>query len=213
MSGLVYCRVWVFPALIASLVGTSFALLGASRAVSEPLNASLSGSTSLTAPDPVGPVSPVAQSRQPSRARYASLTPPSDPSLTPPSTRALTPASSVALPSARSASTDTGCLPASLKGALADVEAKFGPVEVVSTHRPGARIAGSGHRSLHANCQAVDFRPARGTYGAVASYLRANWQGGVGTYSSGHIHIDTGVNYTWHSGGAARGSVRETRRR
>jgi uncharacterized protein YcbK (DUF882 family) len=100
-----------------------------------------------------------------------------------------------------------------LKGALADVERRFGQVEVVSTHRPGASIAGTRHRSLHATCQAVDFRPARGTYGAVASYLRANWQGGVGTYSSGHIHIDTGVNYQWHSGGAARGSVREARRR
>jgi hypothetical protein len=112
---------------------------------------------------------------------------------------------------ARSASTSTNCLPASLRHALADVRQRFGPVEVVSTSRPGARIAGTRHRSLHATCQAVDFRPARGTYAAVAAHLRRSWQGGVGTYSSGHIHIDTGVNYQWHHG-AARGSVRSARR-
>jgi uncharacterized protein YcbK (DUF882 family) len=46
----------------------------------------------------------------------------------------------------------------------------------------------------------------------VASYLKGSWQGGVGTYSSGHIHIDTGANYQWHSGGAARGQVGSGRR-
>ena len=111
----------------------------------------------------------------------------------------------------RSPTTNTGCLPASLQQALADVQQRFGPVEVVSTHRPGARIAGTGHRSMHASCEAIDFRPARGTYGAVASYLRGSWKGGFGTYSSGHIHIDTGANYQWHHG-AARGQVRGGRR-
>jgi Peptidase M15 len=208
MPGPIYCRVWIFPALIASLVGTSFAPFGVTRAVSEPLNASLSGSTSLTAPNPVSPAGPIARSRQPSPTRTASLAPPPA-SIAAPSAPLAPP---ISLPAGRSASTSTGCLPASLQGALAEVQRKFGPVEVVSTHRPGARIAGTGHRSLHANCQAVDFRPARGTYGAVASYLRGSWQGGVGTYSSGHIHIDTGANYQWHSGGAARGSVRTGRR-
>jgi hypothetical protein len=210
MPGHIYCRVWIFAALIASFVGTTFAPFGVTRAVSEPLNASLSGSTSLTAPNPVSPVGPVARSRQPSPARTASLAPPLASIAAPAAPLA---PSSISMPAARSASTSTGCLPATLQGALADVARKFGPVEVVSTHRPGARIAGSGHRSLHANCQAVDFRPARGTYGAVASYLRGSWQGGVGTYSSGHIHIDTGANYQWHSGGAARGSVRSAARR
>jgi hypothetical protein len=96
------------------------------------------------------------------------------------------------------ASTSTGCLPMQLRAALADVQARFGPVEVISTHRPGARIRG-GHMSKHASCQAVDFKPARGTYRQVAAYLRSSWQGGFGTYTSGHIHIDTGPHYTWHN--------------
>jgi hypothetical protein len=102
-----------------------------------------------------------------------------------------------------SPSTNTGCLPGELRMALADVQSRFGPVTVVSTHRPGARIGG-GHMSKHANCQAVDFRPAPGTYAAVAGHLRQTWNGGLGTYSSGHIHIDTGPNYRWHTGGKRR---------
>lgn len=97
-------------------------------------------------------------------------------------------------------SASTSCLPGELKAALASIQARFGPVQVVSTHRPGARIHG-GHRSHHANCSAVDFRPPPGTYASVATHLRQTWPGGMGTYSSGHIHIDTGPNYRWHSGG------------
>jgi len=97
------------------------------------------------------------------------------------------------------ASASTGCLPMQLRAALADVQARFGPVTVISTHRPGARIRG-GQPSMHASCQAVDFKPAPGTYRQVAAHLRSSWQGGFGTYSSGHIHIDTGPHYAWHSG-------------
>ncbi len=96
------------------------------------------------------------------------------------------------------ASTSTGCLPMPLRAALADVQARFGPVQVISTHRPGARIRG-GRPSKHASCQAVDFKPAPGTYRRVAAYLRSSWQGGFGTYTSGHIHIDTGPHYAWHN--------------
>jgi hypothetical protein len=99
-------------------------------------------------------------------------------------------------------STSTACLPGRLKAALADVQRRFGPVTVVSTLRRGARIAG-GRPSMHASCQAVDFRPARGTYSQAAAYLRRTWHGGMGTYSSGHIHIDTGDNYRWHQGGGS----------
>lgn len=97
-------------------------------------------------------------------------------------------------------STSTACLPGRLKAALADVQRRYGPVTVVSTMRRGARIGG-GRPSMHASCQAVDFRPARGTYGKVAAHLRRTWHGGLGTYSAGHIHIDTGQNYRWHTGG------------
>ncbi len=94
---------------------------------------------------------------------------------------------------------DPSCLPGQLRAAVGDVSARFGPVSIISTHRPGARIRG-GRPSLHASCRAVDFKPAPGSYGKVASYLRQNWSGGVGTYSTGHIHIDVGERYRWHSG-------------
>ena len=98
-----------------------------------------------------------------------------------------------AIPSvALGASTDTKCLPGSLKARLAEVQRKFGPVKVVSTHRPGAKIKGTGRTSLHASCRAVDFIPPRGKYGAVVSYLKGANSGHTLTYSSGHIHIDAG---------------------
>jgi uncharacterized protein YcbK (DUF882 family) len=89
--------------------------------------------------------------------------------------------------------------------ALASIQTRFGPVTVVSTHRPGSRIGG-GRPSWHASCRAVDFRPAPGTYAQVAAHLRQTWSGGVGTYSSGHIHIDTGPNLRWHQGGSRSAS-------
>ncbi|MGI8724078.1 MAG: D-Ala-D-Ala carboxypeptidase family metallohydrolase [Methyloceanibacter sp.] len=99
--------------------------------------------------------------------------------------------------SARSAqrpSTSQAFIPQDLKRTIAEIERRFGAVQVVSTHRPGAKIAGSGNRSKHADCRAVDFNPPRGKYGQVASWLKANHKGGVGTYSCGmnHIHIDNG---------------------
>ncbi len=93
-------------------------------------------------------------------------------------------------------SASTGCLPPQLQAALAGIQARFGPVTVISTHRAGARIRG-GRPSLHASCRAVDFKPAPGTYRQVAAYLRNSWTGGVGIYRSGHIHIDLGDNYRW----------------
>lgn len=95
------------------------------------------------------------------------------------------------------------CVPAALKRTLNEIEDRFGPVQVISTHRPGAKIAGSGKRSKHADCQAVDFNPPRGKYAAVAAYLKANHAGGVGTYGCGmsHIHIDVGGKARWHKCG------------
>ncbi|MCC6948971.1 MAG: hypothetical protein IT539_14495 [Bradyrhizobiaceae bacterium] len=101
-------------------------------------------------------------------------------------------------------------MPGALKSQLAEIDHRFGSIVVVSTLRPGARINGTRHPSLHATCRAVDFRPARGTYGAVAAHLRRSWSGGMGTYSSGHIHIDTGPNYRWHNGGG-RQQARKSR--
>ena len=111
--------------------------------------------------------------------------------------------------SARAA--DKGCLPGVLKQRLSQIRQKFGALRVISTHRRGARIAGSGRRSLHASCRAVDFTPPRGKYAQVAAWLKRTHAGGVGTYSCGmhHIHIDNGPRVRFHkcigrSGGIKR---------
>lgn len=107
------------------------------------------------------------------------------------------------------ASTGTGCLPSALKSTLSQLRAKFGPLVVVSTNRPGARIAGSGNRSYHASCRAVDFHPPGAKKSAVLAWLRSNFGGGIGTYSCGmhHIHIDNGPKVRWHKCVNAYGSV------
>lgn len=93
------------------------------------------------------------------------------------------------------------CVPSALVATIRKIEQDFGPVEVISTFRKGAVVAGSGRPSKHAACRAVDFRPARGTYRQVANWLKANHDGGVGTYSGhhNHIHIDNGGRYRWHN--------------
>jgi uncharacterized protein YcbK (DUF882 family) len=102
--------------------------------------------------------------------------------------------------SARGETENPSCLPGNVKNMLSKVRAKFGSIELVSTFRPGARIRGSGHRSYHATCRAVDFNPPRGKYSAVVAFLKANWSGGVGTYSCNfhHIHIDNGPKVRFH---------------
>lgn len=99
---------------------------------------------------------------------------------------------------ARVATTSTSCLPSSLQTRLSQIRGRFGSIQVVSTYRKGARIRGSGKRSYHANCRAVDFVPPSGKYRAVTNWLYANHDGGVGTYTCmNHIHIDNGRNYRW----------------
>ena len=96
------------------------------------------------------------------------------------------------------ATTSESCLPGSLKSRLAQVRKKFGSISVVSTHRPGATINGSGRTSYHASCRAVDFVPPSGAYRKVTNWLYANHEGGVGTYTCmNHIHIDNGPNVRW----------------
>lgn len=104
---------------------------------------------------------------------------------------------------------ESGCIPSSLRSTLAEVKQRFGHVEVISAHRPGATISGSGRRSLHADCRAVDFNPPPGKYKQVVAWLHANHRGGVGTYSCGmhHIHIDNGPTVHFHKcegGGGGR---------
>lgn len=97
--------------------------------------------------------------------------------------------------------TDESCLPPSLQTELAQIRNLFGPINVTSTHRPGAVVTGTDHASKHRFCRAVDFHPGRGKYRAVLKWLRANHTGGLGTYSGRytHIHIDDGAGYRWHT--------------
>ncbi len=90
------------------------------------------------------------------------------------------------------------CLPGVLKQRLAQIRKRFGSISVVSAHRPGAKIRGSGKASYHGSCRAVDFVPPGGKYGEVTRWLYANHEGGVGTYTCmNHIHIDNGPNVRW----------------
>ncbi len=108
------------------------------------------------------------------------------------------PVTSVMTTTAQAASTK--CLPGVVKKRLAQIRSKFGKVRVISTHRPGARIAGSGKRSYHASCRAVDFHPPKGKYRAVLAWLKSNHKGGVGSYSCGmhHLHVDNGPRVRFH---------------
>ena len=111
-------------------------------------------------------------------------------------------------------STAKACLPSDLESKLSQIRSNFGPIKVVSTHRPGATIAGSGKPSYHRWCRAVDFNPPPGKYGAVVAWLHANHSGGVGTYSSGHIHIDNGptvrFSHGWSGGSKTASRGRQT---
>ncbi len=92
------------------------------------------------------------------------------------------------------------CMPAEIRVVLDKVRSLFGAVGIISAHRPGAKIGGTGKSSYHASCRAVDFVPPKNRYNEVAAYLKTNWNGGVGTYSCGmrHIHIDTGPKVIFH---------------
>lgn len=98
----------------------------------------------------------------------------------------------------------TSCLPQSIKNQLNYINNNFGKVRIISTHRPGARTP-KGTRSYHASCRAVDFYVSK-NQSAAARYLKANWNGGVGTYSGrhNHIHIDNGPRYRWHTATGSR---------
>jgi hypothetical protein len=76
------------------------------------------------------------------------------------------------------------------------IEAEFGLMEIISTCRPGARIAGSGRISKHASGEAVDFN-AGSRKGEVVRWLIANHRdGGTMTYSDmSHIHVDIGHHF------------------
>ncbi len=106
--------------------------------------------------------------------------------------------------SRRGASASRGCLTGQTRQVLAGLESRFGAVQVISTCRPGAVIAGSGRPSQHRYGKAVDFVPRSGQRGAMLAWLRANSGGAVITYASGHIHFDTGGYRNYNVSAKAR---------
>jgi hypothetical protein len=108
------------------------------------------------------------------------------------------------------ATVNTGCLPGSIKAALAKVQAQCGGVTIISAHRSGARIAGSGKPSYHASCQAADF-----TMSNYACGMRAlsGWGGGLSNdpHRVQHLHMDTGPRIRFAHGGGSS-STRYARR-
>ncbi|MEQ1697562.1 MAG: D-Ala-D-Ala carboxypeptidase family metallohydrolase [Hyphomicrobiaceae bacterium] len=98
-------------------------------------------------------------------------------------------------PSRTGGEASRSCLTSEARSVLNKIEAKFGRVEIVSTCRPGARIATSGRPSKHASGRAIDFR-VRGQKSQVIQWLRNNHGGGTMTYSDmDHIHVDVGHRF------------------
>jgi uncharacterized protein YcbK (DUF882 family) len=105
-----------------------------------------------------------------------------------------------------------GLTPAML--ALLDrIESTFGPVNVISGYRPGARIAGTGRISRHASGNAADI-DVGGRKGAIVKWLIANHHnGGTMTYSDmGHIHVDIGQHFVSLGANSHRGGGRRVAR-
>jgi len=88
------------------------------------------------------------------------------------------------------------CLKPAARALLDRIEAEFGRMEIVSTCRPGARIAGTGRNSKHATGEAIDFNAGR-RKGDVVRWLIANHKsGGIMTYAGmSHIHVDVGHRF------------------
>ena len=112
------------------------------------------------------------------------------------------------------ASASRTCLRSEAAALLARIEAQFGRVNVISTCRPGARIAGTGKISKHASGQAVDFNAPSGRKAEIVQWLIANHRsGGTMTYARmSHIHVDVGYRFvSLNSGGG--GATRVASRR
>jgi hypothetical protein len=98
------------------------------------------------------------------------------------------------------------CLTAPARELLERIQAQFGPVQIVSTCRPGARIAGTGRISKHASGEAIDFN-AGNRKAEIVRWLIANHKtGGTMTYAGmSHVHVDIGYHFVaLNSGGRRR---------
>jgi uncharacterized protein YcbK (DUF882 family) len=103
------------------------------------------------------------------------------------------------------ASISRACLTSAARAILSRIEQKFGRMQIVSTCRPGARIAGTGRISRHASGNAIDFNAGR-RKGEVLRWLVAHYRGGgTMTYAHmDHIHVDVGRHFVSLSGNRTR---------
>jgi hypothetical protein len=123
------------------------------------------------------------------------------------------PTISLAIARHQAASASTACLPASIKAALATADRACG-ITVISTLRPGARIAGTNRPSMHASCRAADFTSRDF---ACAIRALANWPGKLSVdphrVHPPHLHIDDGRYARFEHGHSRRYAKRAKRQR
>jgi hypothetical protein len=102
------------------------------------------------------------------------------------------------------------CLTPPARRLLDRIEQTFGPVQVISTCRAGAVIAGTARLSRHASGNAVDFK-AGARKAAILEWLIANHRaGGIMTYAGmDHIHVDIGPRFVSIAGGPHWSSWRQ----
>ena len=88
------------------------------------------------------------------------------------------------------------CLKPAARALLERIEAEFGPMQIMSTCRPGARIAGTGRISKHATGEAIDFSAGRRKADVVRWLIANHKSGGIMTYADmSHIHVDVGYRF------------------
>jgi hypothetical protein len=123
----------------------------------------------------------------------------------PPDAARPTPQANAATPQRQARNDGRGCLRSTARALLDRIEAQFGPMQLISTCRPGARIAGSGRISKHASGEAIDFNAGR-RKGEVVRWLIANHKsGGTMTYAGmSHIHVDVGQHFVALNSGGGR---------
>ncbi len=88
------------------------------------------------------------------------------------------------------------CLSPAVHALFDQIQEKFGPMQVISTCRPGATIAGSGRPSKHASGNAVDFNAGAKKTEVIAWLVANHKTGGTMTYADmDHVHIDIGPHF------------------
>jgi hypothetical protein len=91
----------------------------------------------------------------------------------------------------------TDCLPGPLQAVLRDLQARFGPVTIVSTTHLNSdnHTAGTIRDKLHQACKAVDIRANRDPKEVIA-FLKARPEvGGINSYRNQLVHFDLNANY------------------